>query len=46
MIYVVATTPVKPGQIDAFIAGHKKCIAETRKEKEEPSAKRKKLAGS
>ncbi len=24
MIYVVATTPVKPGQIDAFIAGHKK----------------------
>jgi quinol monooxygenase YgiN len=33
MIYVIATTPVKPGQVDAFIAGHKKCIAETLKEK-------------
>ena len=33
MIYVVATTPVKPDQRDAFIAGHKKCIAETLKEK-------------
>ncbi len=33
MIYVVATTQVKPGQIDAFIAGHKKCIGETLKEK-------------
>src|ERR1044072_485320 len=33
IIYVVATTPVKPGQIDAFIAGHKKAVAETLKEK-------------
>jgi quinol monooxygenase YgiN len=33
MIYVVATTQVKPDQRDAFIAGHKKCIAETLKEK-------------
>jgi quinol monooxygenase YgiN len=33
MIYVVATTQVKPNQRDAFIAGHKKCIAETLKEK-------------
>jgi quinol monooxygenase YgiN len=33
MIYVIATTPVKPGQIDSFTAGHKKCIAETLKEK-------------
>ena len=33
MIYVVATTKVKPGQRDAYIAGHKKCIAETLKEK-------------
>ena len=33
MIYVVATTQVKPGQIDAFIAGHSKAIAETLKEK-------------
>ena len=33
MIYVVATTQVKPDQRDAFIAGHKKCIAETHKEK-------------
>src|SRR6201992_3972940 len=33
MIYVIATTKVKPGQRDAYIAGHKKCIAETHKEK-------------
>ena len=33
MIYVIATTPVKPDQRDSFIAGHKKCIAETLKEK-------------
>ena len=33
MIYVVATTQVKPDQRDAFIAGHKKCIAETLREK-------------
>ena len=33
MIYVVATTQVKPDQRDSFIAGHKKCIAETLKEK-------------
>jgi quinol monooxygenase YgiN len=33
MIYVVATTQVKPGQIDAFVAGHKKAVAETLKEK-------------
>jgi quinol monooxygenase YgiN len=32
MIYVVATTQVKPDQRDAFIKGHKACIAETRKE--------------
>jgi quinol monooxygenase YgiN len=33
MIYVIATTKVKSGQRDAYIAGHKKCIAETHKEK-------------
>jgi quinol monooxygenase YgiN len=33
MIYVIATTPVKPDQRDAFIKGHKACIAETHKEK-------------
>ena len=33
MIYVVATTQVKPDQRDAFIKGHKACIAETLKEK-------------
>jgi len=33
MIYVVATTQVKPECRDAFIKGHKECIAETRKEK-------------
>lgn len=33
MIYVVATTQVKPESRDAFIAGAKACIAETRKEK-------------
>ena len=33
MIYVIATTKVKPGQIDAYIGGHKKAIAETLKEK-------------
>ena len=33
MIYVIATTPMKPESRDAFIAGHKKCIAETLKEK-------------
>jgi len=33
MIYVIATTKMKPGQRDAYIAGHKKCIAETHKEK-------------
>ena len=33
MIYVIATTQVKPENRDAFIEGHKKCIAETRKEK-------------
>jgi quinol monooxygenase YgiN len=33
MIYVIATTQVKPEGREAFIAGHKKCIAETRKEK-------------
>ena len=33
MIYVVATTQVKPEGRDAFIKGHKECIAETRKEK-------------
>jgi quinol monooxygenase YgiN len=33
MIYVVATTQVKPDQRDAFIKGHKACIAETLKER-------------
>jgi quinol monooxygenase YgiN len=33
MIYVVATTQVKPDSRDAFIAGHRKCIAETLKER-------------
>ena len=33
MIYVIATSQIKPDQRDAFIAGHKACIAETRKEK-------------
>src|ERR1700753_1134738 len=33
MIYVVATTPMKPENKDDFIKGHKACIAETLKEK-------------
>ena len=33
MIYVIATVPMKPEGREAFIAGHKKCIAETVKEK-------------
>jgi quinol monooxygenase YgiN len=33
MIYVVATTQVKPESRDAFIKGAKECIAATRKEK-------------
>lgn len=33
MIYVIATTQVKPECRDAFMAGAKECIAETRKEK-------------
>ena len=33
MIYVVATSQVKPDQRDAFIKGAKECIAATRKEK-------------
>ena len=33
MIYVIATTHVKAGQIDAFIEGHNKAVAETLKEK-------------
>ena len=33
MIYVVATTKVKPEGREAFIAGAKACIAETHKEK-------------
>ena len=33
MIYVVATTKLKPESRDAFINGHKACTAETRKEK-------------
>src|SRR5918994_1821680 len=32
MIYVVATTEVKPEHRDAYIKGAKECIAETRKE--------------
>ena len=33
MIYVVATTQVKPEGREAFIKGHKACIVETHKEK-------------
>ena len=33
MIYVVATSHVKPDQRDAFIKGAKECIATTRQEK-------------
>ena len=33
MIYVIATTQMKPEGRDAFIAGHKSCIAESVKEK-------------
>ena len=33
MIYVVATTQVKPEGLEAFIKGHKACIVETHKEK-------------
>jgi len=33
MIYVVATTHMKPEGREDFIKGHKACIAETRKEK-------------
>jgi quinol monooxygenase YgiN len=33
VIYVIATTPVKPENRAAFIEGHKKCIVETLKEK-------------
>jgi quinol monooxygenase YgiN len=33
VIYVVATTQMKPDGREAFIKGHKACIAETRKEK-------------
>jgi quinol monooxygenase YgiN len=33
VIYVVATTQVKPDGREAFIKGHKACTAETRKEK-------------
>ena len=33
MIYVVATTQVKPDLRDAFIKGAKECIEATRKEK-------------
>jgi quinol monooxygenase YgiN len=33
MIYVIATTQVKPECKDDFIRGHKTCIAETLKEK-------------
>jgi quinol monooxygenase YgiN len=33
MIYVVATSQVKPEARDAFITGAKECIAATRKEK-------------
>ena len=33
MIYVIATTHMKPEGREAFIAGHKECIAETLKEK-------------
>ena len=34
MIYVIATTPMKPENKDDFIRGHKACIVETHKEKE------------
>jgi quinol monooxygenase YgiN len=33
MIYVVATTRVKPDQREAYIKGAEECIAETRKER-------------
>jgi quinol monooxygenase YgiN len=33
VIYVIATTPVKPECREEFIAGHKTCIVETLKEK-------------
>lgn len=33
MVYVVATTQVKPEHRDAYLAGAKECIAETQKEK-------------
>ncbi len=33
MIYVIATTPMKPENKDDFIRGHKACTAETLKEK-------------
>ncbi len=33
MIYVIATTQMKPECREAFINGHKACIAETLKEK-------------
>lgn len=33
MIYVVATTQVKPESRDAFIQGAKECVAATRQEK-------------
>ena len=33
MIYVIATTPMKPENKDDFIRGHQACIAETHKEK-------------
>ena len=33
MIYVVATTPMKPESREDFIKGHKAAIAETHKEK-------------
>jgi quinol monooxygenase YgiN len=33
VIYVIATTKLKPGQRDAYLAGHKRVITETCKEK-------------
>ncbi len=33
MIYVIATTQVKPEAREAYISGAQQCIAETRKEK-------------
>ena len=33
MIYVIATTPMKPENKEDFIKGHKACTAETLKEK-------------